>query len=92
MFFGTLRTSAGATGQQAARASDWIGQGRLTRLGQLNDVEFLALLGTGAVGGDERVHEGLKVGAPPLGEAVADIPVPLGLAVAQAADGSQTLV
>lgn len=92
MFLGTLRTSTGATGQQAARGRDWVSQGRLTGLGQLDNIELLTLLGSGAVGGDERVHEGLEVGAPPLGKAVADVPVPLGLAVAQAADGGQALV
>lgn len=65
---------------------------QLTRLGQLDDVELLALLGAGDVGGDEGVHEGLEVGAPPLGQAVADLPVALGLAVAQAADGREAVV
>lgn len=41
---------------------------------------------------DERVHERLKVGAPPLRKAVPDVPVPLLLALAEAADGGQALV
>lgn len=44
------------------------------------------------MGRDERVHEGLEVGAPPLGKAVADVPVARRLAVSQAADGGQALV
>ena len=44
------------------------------------------------MGGDKRVHEGLEVGAPPLSEAVANLPVGLLLALAKAADGSQALV
>lgn len=42
--------------------------------------------------GHEGVHEGLEVGAPPLGKAVADVPVAGGLAVSQAADRGQALV
>lgn len=42
--------------------------------------------------GDEGVHEGLEVRAPPLGKAVANVPIALALAVAQAANGRQTLI
>lgn len=64
----------------------------LTGLGQLDKIELLALLGTCDVCWDERIHEGLEVGAPPLGKAVANMPVACRLAVAQTADGSQALV
>lgn len=38
------------------------------------------------------VHESLEVGAPPLSEAVADLPIGLFLALAQAAHGREPLV
>jgi len=63
-----------------------------TGLGQLDKVEFLALLGPSDVRGDERIHEGLEVGPPPLREAVADLPVAGLLALAQPAHGRQPLV
>ena len=47
----------------------------LTLLGELNQVQLLALLGAGAVARNERIHEGLKVGSPPLSKAIADLPV-----------------
>ena len=40
----------------------------------------------------EGVHEGLEVGSPPLCQAVAHLPVASLLALAQPADGGQSLV
>jgi hypothetical protein len=47
----------------------------LTATGQLNEIKLLALLGTGAVGWDEWVHECLKVGPPPLGQGICNLPL-----------------
>lgn len=90
MFFGTLRTSA----EQAVSKHSEVSRedGRLTTLRQLDKVQLLALLWSGDVGGDEGVHEGLKVGTPPLGKTVADLPVAALLALADATNRSQTLV
>ena len=59
---------------------------------ELDKVQLLALLGAGDVGGDERVHEGLEVGPPPLGETVADLPIGGLLALADPTDGGEALV
>lgn len=42
---------------------------------QLDKVQLLALLGPRDVRGDEGVHERLEVGAPPLCQRVADLPL-----------------
>jgi hypothetical protein len=47
----------------------------LTFLWEANEIQLLALLGTGDMCRKEWVHEGLKVGSPPLRKSVADFPV-----------------
>lgn len=64
----------------------------LTGLRKLDQVELLALLGPCDMGRDERVHEGLGVGAPPLRKAVANFPVGGLVAFAQAADWCKALI
>jgi hypothetical protein len=44
------------------------------------------------MGRDKRVHEGFEVGAPPLGKAIANVPISRGLAISQAADWGQALI
>ena len=63
-------------------------------MGQLDKVEFLALLGPGGVGWEVRVHEGFEVGAVPLGEGGVDGPVGGGRGVAggEGAGGGETFV
>ena len=55
-------------------------------LRQLDEIELLALFRSRDVAGNERVHEGLEVWAPPLREGVGDIPVVV------AVDGAKTLI
>jgi len=43
--------------------------------GELQHVQFLAFFRPRDMGGQERVHECLEVGAPPLRERVGDVPV-----------------
>lgn len=50
-------------------------RGQHTLLGQLDEIQFLALLWTRHMSRQERVHERLKVGAPPLCQSVADVPI-----------------
>ena len=102
---GTERTSAHRRGQpcpvprtKSDRASSpgawWISiWAERTRLGQLDHVQLLALLGPRDVRGQKRVHEGLEVGPPPLRERVTDLPLVVdGLAAELAAHGRQALV
>lgn len=66
---------------------------KLTLLGKLDQVQLLALLGTGAVARNERIHEGLEVGAPPLSQAVADLPVTIDTFASElGTGGSQALI
>ena len=44
----------------------------------MNQVELLALFGTGDVSRYEGIHEGLEVGTPPLSEGVGNLPVAVG--------------
>lgn len=53
----------------------WAAQFPPTFLWELDKVELLALFGPGDVTWQEWVHEGLKVGSPPLCQSVANIPV-----------------
>jgi hypothetical protein len=46
-----------------------------TAPGQLDKVQFLALLWTRYMRGDEWVHEGLEVGPPPLRKSIANLPL-----------------
>ncbi len=60
---------------------------------QLDEVQLLALLRPRDVRGDEGVHEGLEVGAPPLCQRVADLPFIVdSLACELRADGCEALV
>jgi hypothetical protein len=68
------------------------GRGR-TAARQLDKVELLALFWSRDVRGDEGVHERLKVGAPPLRQCVADLPLVVdALACELCADGCEALV
>lgn len=49
--------------------------GSPTLLGQLDKVQLLALLRPCDVPWQKRVHEGLEVWPPPLGQGIADLPV-----------------
>jgi hypothetical protein len=48
---------------------------RRTAARKLDEVEFLAFLGSRNVGGDEGVHESLKVWSPPLRQCIANLPL-----------------
>lgn len=65
-----------------------------TFLRQLDKVQLLALLRPRDMGGDEGVHERLKIGSPPLSKAIADFPVMRVLLVGQLSTrcGRETLV
>ena len=65
----------------------------LTRLGQVDQVQLLALFGPRDVRGQEGVHEGLEVGPPPLRQRVAHRPLVVdGLAAELVADWGEALV
>lgn len=93
MFLGTERTSAKG-GSARCHDQELGGEGsERTAAGQLDEVQLLALLGASDVGGDEGVHEGLEVGAPPLGQGVANLPLVVDtLAGELRADGGQALI
>src|SRR5690349_3321100 len=75
------------------RKSEDGGKGEnLTGLGKLDEVQLLALFRASDVSRDKRIHEGLGVGAPPLGEAVTNLPVARLLALTDAAHGREALV
>lgn len=91
MFFGTLRTSFGMLALICRSQGACVVE--RTATGELDEVELLALLGPRNVRGDERVHEGLEIGAPPLGEGVADLPLVVNaLARELRADGCKALI
>ena len=70
-----------------------LGHGEDFGVGQVDQVELLALLGPGDVRGQERVHEGLEVGPPPLRQAVAHLPLVVdGVARELVADGREALI
>lgn len=46
-----------------------------TLLRQLNEIQLLALLGPGHMSRQERVHERLEIGPPPLRDRIANLPV-----------------
>lgn len=48
--------------------------GKLTALWELDKIQLLALLGASDMWREERVHESLEVGSPPLGKGVGDVP------------------
>jgi hypothetical protein len=70
MFFGTLSTSA-----NVVSIGFYSGRNQHTATGKLDEVELLALLGPGDMRRDERVHEGLEIGSPPLRQCVANLPL-----------------
>lgn len=64
-----------------------------TALGKLDEVQLLALLGSGDMRRDEWIHEGLKVGSPPLGKGVGNLPLALVASVCELGAGwSKALV
>lgn len=59
---------------------------------KLDEIQLLAFLGARDVRRDERVHECLEVGTPPLREAVANLPVCCLFSLAKTANRSETIV
>jgi len=76
------------TGCDPSQYTSW----KHTGLGKLDKIQLLALFRSRDVRRHERIHESLKVGAPPLGKAVANLPVPSLVALTEAANGSETLI
>jgi hypothetical protein len=70
MFFGTLSTSTSCVSICFETDGN-----QHTATGKLDEVELLALLGPGDMRRDERVHEGLEIGSPPLRQCVANLPL-----------------
>lgn len=91
MFLGTLSTSVGTRVSKKCRCCCEAFYKR-TALGQLDKVKLLAFLWPSHMRRDKGVHEGLKVGPPPLGQAIANLPVSRLLTLADAADGGEALV
>ena len=88
MFLGTLSTSG-----RTLACNRYTGIGRRTTARQLDEVQLLALLWPCDVRGDEGVHERLEVGAPPLRQCIADLPLVVdALACELCADGRETLI
>lgn len=91
MFLGTLRTSIDLLDYRKGEEDKREAQRTAPR--QLDKVQLLALLWPRDVRRDEGVHEGLKVGPPPLRERVADLPLVVdALACELRADGREALV
>lgn len=58
----------------------------------MNKVQLLALLGPCDMCWNKRIHEGLKVGPPPLSKTLADLPVSSFLSLADATHGGKSLI
>lgn len=93
MFFGTERTSDVTSVISKTHANTSTGTETLTLLWQLDEIQFLALLGPRDMAGQEGVHESLEIGAPPLREGVANLPVLVDAFAGELrADGGQSLI